>query len=470
MIKAYHYTYTPKSVFKLTLNIFCTTIIQRGDSMKKIAIVGHPTNITRIEQVLSDEFINVKGHPIEVYEMSQITTTITYIKEHIDDFDGIIFTGISLYDIMNHNIHSQNPWVYIANDDSQLQRALLEASHKKNLDISKISIDSFTEERIKTIYNDFGITPNEYSVKISSIDPHSKTFIKDLFNFHKNSFKINPNQIAITGISTVYTMLQNAQIPSMLLVPNKDSIRNTLHNLLEKIKLKDMTINQIVVISMEIDMNNEYDLLSENEYSIMLQRTKITEEVYKFAQRIQAAVIEFEKSYLLFTTKQIVEYETNQLRELTVLSAIKKKADNTVSVGIGFGITAREAKANAVLGKNKSLKMGGNQCFVVYSKSRMERITQLKQILDLPVSDLPFKEISEKSGISVNNIYRLKCIMDIYKKDTFTSHELCDEFGNSLRSMNRIVERLEQAGYIKVIGRKIIGKAGRPSRILKLLI
>jgi predicted transcriptional regulator len=140
-------------------------------------------------------------------------------------------------------------------------------------------------------------------------------------------------------------------------------------------------------------------------------------------------------------------------------------------VGIGFGITAREAKSNAISGKNKAIKMGGNQCFIVYDKNNMERVTPLEKQTDAQSSNTyNFKSISEASGISVNNIYQLKSIMDIYKKDTFTSLELSKEFGNSLRSMNRMIEKLELAGYIEVTGKRIVGKAGRPSRVLKLKI
>ncbi|SCX92664.1 hypothetical protein [Alkaliphilus peptidifermentans] len=439
--------------------------------MKKIGIVGHTDNINRIQQVIDKSFPNIDGYPIQTNEMSHIQTTVNYLKEHINDFDGIIFTGKILFDIMNHSMHSQNPWVYIENDESQLQRILLEASLKHHMDITQISIDSYSEGTVRAIYEDSGLSSGQYSAYVSKLDIFKETFIDDLFKFHKNNYLARPDLICITGISSVYRLLQAHQVPSLLLTPNENAIKNRLYNLLEKIRLENMSISQIVVISIEIDVNNEYDLISENEYSIMLQKTRITEEVYKFTQRIQAAVIETEKNYLLFTTKQIVEFETKNLGELSILSSIKNKTNNTVSVGIGFGITAREAKVNAIIGKNKALKMGGNQCFVVYDRNRMERITPFdRSNSSISPLDLPLKDISEKSGVSINNIYQLKCIMDIYKKSTFTSLELSEEFGNSLRSMNRIIERLEQAGYIEVVGKKIVGKAGRPSRILKLLI
>ena len=296
--------------------------------MKRVGIVGHPDNIKRIERVIEKSFPNIEGFPIEMSEMSQVQTTTNFLKEHIQDFDGVIFTGKILYDIMNHNMHSQNPWVYLKNDESQLHRILLEARLKHNMDITQVSIDSYTEETIQSIYKDFGLEPEEYNVNVSQIDVFNETLLDDLFEFHHEHHLKNPNAIAITGISNVYSRLRAHNIPSMLLVSNENAIKNTLHDLIEKIKFEDMTVSQIVVISMEIDMTDEYGLTSENEYSIMLQKTRITEEVYKFAQRIQAAVVESEKNYLLFTTKQIVESETHHLRELPILRAIKKKTNN----------------------------------------------------------------------------------------------------------------------------------------------
>ena len=440
--------------------------------MKRVAIVGHPDNIKRVDSVIKDNFSNIESFSIEMIDMSQVQTTTHFLKEHIDDFDGVVFTGKILYDIMNHNMHSQNPWVYLENDDSQLQRALLKALLKYGQDITRISIDSYPEETVRQIYDDLELDKDLYQTWVSQINIFNESLMDDLYAFHASHSKTHANALAITGVSNVHKMLKDKNIPCMLLTPNENAIKDTLHDLLDKIKYEDLTVSQIVVISMEIDTSDEYDIISENEYSLMLQKTRITEEVYKFAQRIQAAVVETEKNYLLFTTKQIVESETHHLRELPILRSIKKKTKNTVSVGIGFGITAREAKSSALIGKNKALKMGGDQCFVVYDRKHMERIKPLDRVNNdsLPQMDMTFKEISEKSGVSVNNIYQLKCIMDIYKKDQFTSHELSNEFGNSLRSMNRIIEKLENAGYIHVTGKKIVGKAGRPSRILKLRI
>jgi len=435
----------------------------------KIGIVGHEDNIERIQDVLKEQFDFIEGYPVKMHNMSQINTTISYIKEHFDDFEGIIFTGKFPYEIINHNMHSKLPWVYLENDESQLQRILLEATLKRKYNVKNITIDSYDIPTVNEIFRSFGFSPDDFTLYTSNINTLSNHLIKNLYDFHKKQHILSQTT-AITGISMVYKMLQDDNVPSMLLTPNRISIVNKIHTLLEKIKTQTMSINQIVVISVEHDLGNDYDLDLENDYGIMLMKTKITEEIYKFAQSIQAAVVENEKSYMLFTTRKILEFETNNLRELSILNKVKRRTNHTISVGIGFGMTAREAKSNAYLGKNKAIKMGGNQCFVVYDKKNMDRVSPLDRENDNLMTDYNFKSISEESGISVNNIYQLKSIMDLYKKDTFTSQELSKEFGNSLRSMNRMIEKLELAGYIEIVGKRIIGKAGRPSRVLKLLI
>lgn len=436
----------------------------------KIGIVGHEDNIKRIQTVINEKFDQIEGVPIKMHTMNQIETTVHYIKEHFEDFKGIIFTGKFPYEIIKHNMHAKLPWIYLENDESQLQRILLKASLKENLNVRNITIDSYDIETVNRIYDGFGFSVDDFTLYTSNINTLSNHLIKNLYDFHKKQHILSQTT-AITGISTVYKMLQRDKVPSMLLTPNKASIENKINTLLEKIKTQRMSINQIVVISIENDLGNDYDLDFDNDYAIMLMKTKITEEIYKFAQSIQAAVVENEKSYMLFTTRKILELETKNLRELSILNTVKQRTNHTISVGIGFGMTAREAKSNAFAGKNKSIKMGGNQCFIVYEKNRMERVAPLKMINDQDqLSNYNFKGISEATGISVNNIYQLKSIMDLYKKDTFTGLELSKEFGNSLRSMNRIIEKLEIAGYIEVVGKRVVGKAGRPSRILKLLI
>jgi hypothetical protein len=229
--------------------------------------------------------------------------------------------------------------------------------------------------------------------------------------------------------------------------------------------------SQIIVVSIKIDSDSEYSMLNENEYQQMHEKMKVSEQIYRFAQRIQAAVVEEGKeNYLLFTTKKVVEFATNNMRYLSLLTDMMENTVKTVSVGIGYGVTAREAKSHAALGMNKAIKQGGNMSFVVYDAANIDELqARPAGTEDEPILfDAAFKRIADETNISINTIYQLHSIRERLNKDYFTTKELADEFGNSHRSMNRIIEKLELAGYVEVAGKKVVYKAGRPSRIIKL--
>jgi len=276
----------------------------------------------------------------------------------------------------------------------------------------------------------------------------------------------------ITALQAVYDELRLYSIPCLLLEPTANVIRETLYKLQLKYLVKVSQQSQLVAICVQIDTLNELSLLADDEYQAALNRTKVSEQVYLFAQRIQAAVIETsEKKYLLFTTAHLLENETNNVKSIDLLYAVQINTSSTVSVGIGYGKTANEAKIGANRGMLHASKKGGNLAFIVYDGKKtigpLTNIASSKEKAD-HVIDEKFLRISEKVGVSINTVFKLFCIIEQYGKNEFTIKELSPLFGVTTRTMNRIVEKFEAKGYCKLIGKRIIGNAGRPSRIILL--
>ena len=60
--------------------------------------------------------------------------------------------------------------------------------------------------------------------------------------------------------------------------------------------------------------------------------------------------------------------------------------------------------------------------------------------------------------------------MYLHKKhnNIFTYKELAEHMKINIRSMNRILEKLEEKGFVNVIGQEAAsGKKGRPGRLLR---
>ncbi len=440
--------------------------------MYKIGVIGHIRNIQLIEETAKKHFEDIEIIHFESSTLDQLDQTINYLKSQLKNLDGLFYTGNIPYELVNHSVHTDLPSVYIEHDQSKLQRTLLEASLIHNYDLKTISIDSYEHSNVASTYREIGYDIDQLHILIAPLNIRNHHLLEDLFQFHKESFESKQTSFAITGISAVYEELVNNQIPALLIRPTADAIKHTLTNLLLQITSVAHTQSQIVVISIEIDMPSEYNPILENEYQLLLEKNRVSEEVYRFTQKIQGAVVESGiHHYTIFSTRKQVESETNNLKSLPILSRIKANTSHTISMGIGFGTTARQAKYNASLGLNKSLKRGGNQAYIVSDKGSYGPIlpeTVHKKDPD-PITDSIFEVVSQDTGISINNIYRLHCIKEKLKKDLFTSKELASEFGTSPRSMNRIIEKLEKRDYIEVVGSKIVNGSGRPTRILKLM-
>ena len=70
--------------------------------------------------------------------------------------------------------------------------------------------------------------------------------------------------------------------------------------------------------------------------------------------RSKATVVEVSyNTYLLFSTKNILETQTNYFKDIKLLHNISENSLNIISMGIGYGDTVQDAKYNATLGMEK---------------------------------------------------------------------------------------------------------------------
>ena len=114
--------------------------------MLKIGIIGPQDTLTLIDQYIQDFFEEVKTFKIEFSIIEQIPNIIQYLHVQESNFDAVIFSSKISYDIVNHAMHSKNPWVYVDRNHNQLQRLLLKIALEKHNDPLHISVDCFNRK------------------------------------------------------------------------------------------------------------------------------------------------------------------------------------------------------------------------------------------------------------------------------------------------------------------------------------
>ncbi len=438
--------------------------------MKRIAIIGHSRTMTTVAASIEQQYKDIRTAEIEFIDTDMKEAAVEYLKAQMLELDGIVFTSRKPFEIINSAMGIDIPQTYIRHERSILLQTLLEATAKEGYDIRSFSCDSYGYDDLLEAFRGAGMTTEDLELHTAPRNIKGDNLVWELYAFHKEKYDQGLVSFCMTGISMVYEKLQNDEIPSLLMHPTTEAVDISIRQLLMQINAIESAESQIVVLSLEVDLPNEYNLIHDNEYQMLLEKAHVSEQVYKFAEMIQAAVIETgTHNYMLFSTRQILESATGQLHEVPLLKDVDEQTAYTLSIGIGYGKTAREAKYNASRGLKRALSKGGNQAFIVKEGQFSDPIYPGEQGASVKTIANPlYKVISEATGISINNIYRLQCIREKMRKDSFTSGELSEEFGNTRRSMNRIIEKLEKAGYAEVEGTRMMSETGRPTRIIRL--
>lgn len=434
----------------------------------KIGAIGPNKSIDRISEVVNESFRYIELVRLN-YDIYKEAPDIA--KRHQREMDGLIFTGTTPFILASKVVQQEVPWEYIPRHGSSLLTVLLEAAVLNGYDISNISFDCYRSDLLYEAYEEIGFSRNEINIYIAEEKILKDDYLDYLFEFHKDNYRKGNVSCCFTGLVNVNKRLLSENIPVFRMTHTSNIIRETI----TKLKLKHLAYinqsNQIIVLAVEINSPDEQSIINKDEYQIALKNMRVTEQIYLFAKRIQAAVVEIGfGSYLLFSTKSILESETKNLSKIDLLSMINKNTSSTVSIGIGYGRTAREAKYGANLGKERAKKCGGNRVFVVYEGEKiLGPINNLESINNEETEiDEKLLKIAQSSGLGINTIFKLNSIIKQYRLDTVTPKELARLYGVTLRSMNRIILKLEEAGYVKVIGKKPASNTGRPSRVIHM--
>jgi hypothetical protein len=433
----------------------------------KIAVVAPAGFIDKVNTIIDNEFDQIKHTDIVYREYSEIACKLAHRQK---DFDAVLFAGRTLYNYARKYIEPAVMWEYIPRHGSSLLITLLKAS-QLNYDINRVSFDSYKKEVLYETYAELNVDSRDLSIYITPERPFEESYFSDVFMFHQKNYMEGKVSCCITALLDVERMLKEQGIPCVFIEPTINIIRETLVNLHLKYLARESQNSQIVVLAIDINTPEEYSLLNDNEYQFMLDRMKVSEQIYLFAQMIQAAVLEVgHYGYVLFATRNILEVETENFTRIDLFDNINKETLSSISLGIGYGQTVREARYNANQGMAASKKLGKNALCIIYGPNKKVGPVEYegRKQPDENLIDSKVLKVAEESGISVNSVFKLYGIVKRQKKDRFTAKELAVFFGVSPRSMNRILRKLEEAGYAKVVGKKVMSDAGRPSRIVRL--
>ena len=437
-------------------------------NLESIKFISKAIEISKIENV---ELLN--------YGYLEYESVIDFVHTAQTKADALLFGGKAVYKMACNEVVPIIPWEFIDRNETSFLKGFISAM-QKGYSISKITVDSCDDERLSKIsmsFEDIGVGSKHIYNLDSELNDHNyllNDYIEELCALHKDYYLNKHVDCCFTCYDNVYKKLMASKIPIFL-------FDYTIDEVIEKVKIlkllhsyNRLNTNEIVTLLLSIDDFREKSVIDYSKYNLDVKKIEVVKQIYVFADKLHGVVdsnTQLDK-FTIYTTKKNLDVTTRNLREFNILTEIRIKSIYTISIGIGFGDSTRESRYNAVLGNIKASKIGGDCIYLVYSKDKIVGPINERRKLNngLDIDDTKLRNISEKSHVSKKNILLLIKFKEQYSLDVVTSKELSDLFGYSLRTVNKMISQLESAGYVKIIGTKMMNDVGRPYRLIKLII
>lgn len=421
----------------------------------KIAIAGASDLVKKIHDVLSEE----EGLDLVTYEADRIVDVVEKSKNMDDDVDGIIFTGVGVYNLAVNTHNYGKPIVYTNRNITSITETFYKI-YSSNFDLSnlRIGIDTVNEVDLLDFIREFDVSIKNYKLQEYIYPKREEDFIAT----YLEQYKSGEIECILTASRYIYQYFQDRDIPVYRLMPSNSEIRSTFQELKNEIEKHNLSDKVALVQVFEIKENEGF-IASKEDKSNLKDLLKI------YAKEIEGMIrIIDENEFMVLSSKKTAENKEN-LKALYNVIQDAERLGIKLAVGIGEGETLYQSEDNARNAVRRSKLDKGSSIFSydgekvigpMFSKNEMEYSTE---------SNKDYEKLVEEIGISYQYIEKIDSVKRKLGRDDFTSKELAELLLISERTANRLLKKVIESGYGEEIGKEVSLGVGRPRRKIEIL-
>lgn len=405
----------------------------------KIAVICSKAFMKRINSIAQ----NIENIQIDFYLYNQPTEAPVLLKE-IKPCDALLFGGALPY------LHAQSvlselpiPWNYIKQDETAISTTLLSLIANHAVPLNRISIDVMNPAIIENV-----LTEIEYCGPKPYIQPISITkSTQSILQHHIALWEANSVDFVVTSIHSVFDELQALHIPAMRTLDATNSIVQCLEETKSQSLLTKSESVKAVVGLLEAPENKPID------DNMLTQITAATHATFK-----EISPYSFE----LYTTAGHLQ----KALEKENLQNLLQQTDKPFKLAFGYGHSIFEANQNA---KNALTFTKPFEIYILDEhKNLLGPFPKSEIRLALKTDDPYVLQMAKKTGLSPLNISKIIHFSRERQSAQFTSHNLSEYLQVTRRTTERIIKKLVDNGYAKVVGEEMTHQQGRPRTIYEL--
>lgn len=403
----------------------------------RIAVLGSANFIDRIKE-FEDELFSTRLD----YYIYQSPVDATEIVKNIKPCDVVFFSGSLPYIFAKEAVEKLPiPTHYLKQDETVITTTLLSVYFSHHIPIEQLSIDLIEPQLIQNVLEDIG-QPEQYPHMLK-IDPTFK--LEEVTNFHARLYHSGKTALAITSIHAVFHALQDKNVPVIRML---DSKNNILKGLEEAKSLALLVKSESAKIAIGFIQSNH----------------EISEEILKkIAATIQANHIQTDNHLYTFISTQgnvQIALESNTMDNWFDLVSFP------IKMAFGYGKTVIEATQNA---KDALPYAAENSAYLINDhKELLGPYPNRQQQVQLKTNNPKLVQIAKNTKLSPANLSKIIQFSRSHSSVEFTAYDLEVYLQVSRRTTERLLKKLVDHGYARVVGEEMTYQQGRPRSIYEL--
>lgn len=436
----------------------------------KIAVIGGKSSIETIQ--------SLEGSTAAFAELTYIQNADTallpgIVEECQKNYDGILFTGTTPFEYASRHVVPRIPWEFLPRNPISLLCALLKAGYVNHHDITRMSVDSYTEATVRDIYSEIGITGKKLFLYTAPFEPFLPGYRQKVLDFHTEHYKNGLCRLCLTGLDTVKEGLEKRKIPCIKVNPSSDIILEKINRLRLRHAVLSAEDSETAILAVSLDFFGISGFYGINEIDALRSRNAAKETIYAYGQRMGSAVMETsDRTFLLVTTKKRLDDDMENYKNLNLFRNLLSHSNiRRVYGAVGFGTDSRTAQMNAFLALEKAKDSRESCVYLAYEENRCigpipcEPTEQ--QVRGSEKINKHLAVIADSTGLGYQTLQKLEAVLARHAIEITTSADLAALMELAPRSINRILNKLEKGGYAEVVGLQSSHSSGRPRRLYR---
>lgn len=409
-----------------------------------IGIIGANDSVDKIIELVEKEYEDINFISFRHNEIENIDEIFSEIPQ---DIDGIFATGIGVYNKLQ-SFNFNCPISYAKHGSIGLLKTFFDV-YNENLDLKNknISFDIIDEQSVSDIIKEFDIPINNYYVPCPDNYKSESFYLEN----HLKLYRDKKVDYIFTSFGYIYSLLKNLNIPVYRIYPSNIDIKSNIDSLIRNINLVKLNKKSLLVYKFNISSK-------ENKSYI---KSILTE----YANLIEGLITEYSDNSLIIISNKNFYNEIDCL--YLIYAFLNKKNISNILVGLGTGTTLTKAIDNAEIAIENT---SSSDWLYFYDGNVLKKYDQYNTNYKTKyLSDEKIQNISEKTGIRTKHIQIIDLSIVNLNRNIFTSSELSDLLGLTVRSANRIMNTLVKNNFAEFIDNSSFNESiGRPKRQIKI--